>query len=155
MMNACQRFTVSHRFHIGFTEVSLLAKSLSVASIVGEHMRTLNILNQQLQGLQFECCSALCAYKYVGILLPNVEWDFCWVHKAGRVQPHPKRCFDSNPRNPRNNDCCLCSNTGATHPFSAANASERKSCPTASIAASRGMAPDCGFATRISKVREL
>ena len=61
-------------------------------------MRTLNILNQQLQGLQFECCSALCAYKYVGILLPNVERDFCWVHKAGRVQPHPKTMLWFKPK---------------------------------------------------------
>ena len=78
-------------FHWGFT-------SCKVAFCRFHSWRTLNILNQQLQGLQFECCSALCAYKYVGILLPNVERDFCWVHKAGRVQPHPKTMLWFKPK---------------------------------------------------------
>ena len=139
-------------FHWGFTEVSLLAKSLSVASIVGEHWTywTNNYKDCNLNAVQhFALTSMLVSYCQM------LNGTFVGFIKLGECSPIQKRCFDSNPRNPRNNDCCLCSNTGATHPFSAANASERKSCPTASIAASRGMAPDCGFATRISKVREL
>lgn len=54
-MNSCQRFTVSLRFHWGFT-------SCKVAFCRFHSWRTLNILNQRLQGLQFECCSALCAF---------------------------------------------------------------------------------------------